>query len=301
MGTFFKQIYRYTHPRRYRHNENLWPYIKFTRSCHGHIDSLRYRKQNVPLFDLSVLPDEQPEQLLIVATGPSIKNTDFSALRTLPAMGLNGAWFKHDEVHFRYYVIIDMTFLDSHMDMVKEVVNQEELVFFTTMHGVLKIIDALSLDAIKCKLALIEDACFKIMQPKIFPEEIAECYQNVSTVSLATPQKHIAFSHDIRNGVFDAATVAYWALQIAAFMTCRKIVFAGLDMTNFNQPRFYETQNNQLPSFLAEKLTSTILPAFQHAHNILISKDIFVYNLSSVSAIPDTVFQKVSPDDIANG
>ncbi|HIH9479506.1 TPA: hypothetical protein ACYU75_002913, partial [Klebsiella variicola subsp. variicola] len=25
MGSLFKQIYRYTRPRAYRHNENLWP------------------------------------------------------------------------------------------------------------------------------------------------------------------------------------------------------------------------------------------------------------------------------------
>lgn len=300
MGTFFKQIYRYTHPRRYRHNENLWPYIKFTRAKAGHIDSLRYRGQPVPLYDLSALRAAQPEKLLIVATGPSINDTDFAALSALPAMGLNGAWFKQQEINFHYYVIIDMTFLDRHMDMVKAVVSQPELIFFTTMHGVVKIINALTPGAIKCRLALVEDACFKIMQPRVHPTEIAAHYHASPTVAFDAQHPEIAFSQDIRTGIFDAGTVAYWALQIAGFMQPQKIVFAGLDMTNFNQPRFYETADNMSPSFLAEKFNHLILPAFRHASKVLAAERIAVYNLSPTSAIPDHIFNKVSPDEIVS-
>ena len=294
MGTFFKQIYRYTHPRRYRHNENLWPYIKFTRAPAGDINHLRYRGQPVPLYDLSRLADEKPQQLLIVATGPSVKTTDFSPLKKMAAMGVNGAWFKHPEVTFRYYVIIDMTFLDHHMEMVKEVVSQPELIFFTTMHGIIKIINTLSLESIKCRLALIEDACFKIMQPRIFPDEIAACYGAVPSVMVNPQQRAIAFSSDIRLGIFDAGTVAYWALQIAFFMRAQSVTFAGLDMNNFSQPRFYEAEENKRPSFLQEKFSELILPAFLHASRVLANQNVPVYNLSLASAVPDDIFKKVS-------
>ncbi|WP_333617394.1 sugar glycosyltransferase [Mixta calida] len=300
MGTFFKQIYRYTHPRRYRHNENLWPYIKFSRADEGHIVSLRYRGQSIPLYDLSALSAEKPEKLLVVATGPSVKNTNFLLLQSLPAMGLNGAWFKHNEVTFHYYVIIDMTFLDHHMAMVKEVISQRGLIFFTTMHGIIKIIDALSLSAIKCRLALIEDACFKIMQPRIFPEEIVDRYHSVNSIDICKKHSGIAFSHDIRIGVFDAGTVAYWALQIAAFMGPKKIIFAGLDMNNFEEPRFYENSDNVLPSFLAKKFSTLILPAFSFASATMHKNKTSVYNLSLSSSIPNNIFNKVSPDDIVS-
>lgn len=300
MGTFFKQIYRYTHPRRYRHNENLWPYIKITRAEQGHIDSLRYRGQSIPIYNLSLLPDEKPEELLIMATGPSVRDMDFTVLRQLPAMGLNGAWFKHQEINFHYYVIVDMTFIDHHMDLVKEVVSQPDLIFFTTMHGILKIINAVTLPAIKCRLALIEDSCFKIMQPRIFPHEIAEQYKDISTVSIDMQHCGLAFAKDIRTGIFDAGTVAFWALQIAGFMQPKKIIFAGLDMNNFNSPRFYETKQEMRPSFLEAKFEKIILPAFQHASNVLAKKNISVYNLSAISAIPDKIFHKVSPNDIVS-
>lgn len=43
MGSLFKQIYRYTRPRAYRHNENLWPFTRITRAPSGEISALRYR------------------------------------------------------------------------------------------------------------------------------------------------------------------------------------------------------------------------------------------------------------------
>ncbi|STV21937.1 lipopolysaccharide core biosynthesis protein RfaZ [Klebsiella pneumoniae subsp. ozaenae] len=43
MGSLFKQIYRYTRPRAYRHNENLWPFTRITRAPSGEISALRYK------------------------------------------------------------------------------------------------------------------------------------------------------------------------------------------------------------------------------------------------------------------
>ncbi|STU54949.1 lipopolysaccharide core biosynthesis protein RfaZ [Klebsiella pneumoniae subsp. ozaenae] len=59
---------------------------------------------------------------------------------------------------------------------------------------------------------------------------------------LSSSAPDICFSTDIRQGIFDAGTVVYWALQILAWLGFNTILVSGLDMTNFNQPRFYETQ-----------------------------------------------------------
>lgn len=55
MGSLFKQIYRYTRPRAYRHNENLWPFTRITRAPSGEISALRYKGKTVPLVSLSAL------------------------------------------------------------------------------------------------------------------------------------------------------------------------------------------------------------------------------------------------------
>jgi hypothetical protein len=46
----------------------------------------------------------------------------------------------------------------------------------------------------------------------------------------------------------------YWAFQIIAFLGFKQLFIAGLDMNNFNLPRFYETHENKLPTFLPEKV-----------------------------------------------
>lgn len=80
MGSLFKQIYRYTRPRAYRHNENLWPFTRITRAPSGEISALRYKGKTVPLVSLSALKNSMQGEVLLTATGPSTRNIDFSLL-----------------------------------------------------------------------------------------------------------------------------------------------------------------------------------------------------------------------------
>ncbi len=108
------------------------------------------------------------------------------------------------------------------------------------------------------------------------------------------PQRpDICFSTDIRQGIFDAGAVVYWALQILAALGFNTILVSGLDMTNFNQPRFYETQQEKLPSYLATKVDTLVMPSFAHAAQVLQQRQIRVIN-SPESAVPDTIFEKVA-------
>ncbi len=72
------------------------------------------------------------------------------------------------------------------------------------------------------------------------------------------------------------------------------ILVSGLDMTNFNQPRFYETQQEKLPSYTATKVDTLVMPSFAHAAQVLQQRQIRVINFSPESAVPDTIFEKVA-------
>ncbi|MCS3609481.1 sugar glycosyltransferase [Erwinia rhapontici] len=298
MGTFFKQIYRYSHSRRFRHNENLWPYVKITRASEGHISSLSLRGQQVNITNLSDLHQKFSGDLLLVASGPSVNETDFTPLQHIPAMGVNGAWFMHDKTHFKFFVIVDMTFIDQRLSMVKEIVSDPDILFFTTVRGVVKIIDYFGHSAIRCQIAVIEDACFKNFQPSLLSEEIHQHYKNEKSVSFSENDNNIAFFEDIRKGVFDAGTVAFWALQIIYFMGFSRVIIAGLDMNNFQQPRFYENERDRAPCDLEQKFSSLIEPAFRHASCILEKRSIEVLNLSLNSALDSCIFKKVKPHDV---
>lgn len=294
MGSLFKQIYRYTRPRAYRHNENLWPFTRITRAPSGEISALRYKGKTVPLVSLSALKNSMQGEVLLTATGPSTRNIDFSLLsKTIPVMGVNGAWHLADRLHFSLYTIVDMEFFDKKPDIIRAIVSQPEILLFTTMHGIAKILDRYG-DALRCRLALIEDGCYKIYQPKVASEAIKRTYQQNAAMYFHPQRPDICFSTDIRQGIFDAGTVVYWALQILAWLGFNTILVSGLDMTNFNQPRFYETQQEKLPSYLATKVDTLVMPSFAHAAQVLQQRQVRVINFSPESAVPDTIFEKVA-------
>lgn len=294
MKSLLKQIYRYTHPRTYRHNENLWPYLKIKRADQGHISELHINEKPISISDISTLQYKFKGDLLLIASGPSVKETDFSTLATIPAMGVNGAILLQAGVNFNFYVVIDMTFIDQRQSIIKDIISRKDLYFFTTAHGILKIVNKFGRHKIKCNICLIEDACYKIYQPSISDNEIKEQYQELPNVMFDKNNECIAFNKDIREGIFDSGTVVYWALQIIFYLGFQRIIIAGLDMNNFDQPRFYENANDKLPSFLENKLDSLIIPAFSLASNTFKENNISVINLSKNSAIDSSIFKKLN-------
>ncbi|PLM49636.1 sugar glycosyltransferase, partial [Klebsiella michiganensis] len=239
MGSLFKQIYRYTHRRAFRHNENLWPFTHITRAASGEIRTLKYKGKAVPLVNLSELKDSAQGEVLLTATGPSTRRIDFTLLpKSIPVMGVNGAWHLSDKIKFSLYTIVDMEFYDKKPDVIRSVISQADIVLFTTMHGIAKILDRHGAE-LRCRLALIEDACYKIYQPKVAKNAIQQAWRGVPALRFHPQRQDICFSTDIRHGIFDAGTVVYWALQILMWLGFKTILISGLDMSNFNQPRFY--------------------------------------------------------------
>ena len=297
MGSLFKQIYRYTHRRAFRHNENLWPFTHITRAASGEIRTLKYKGKAVPLVNLSELKDSAQGEVLLTATGPSTRSIDFTRLpKSIPVMGVNGAWHLSDKIKFSLYTIVDMEFYDKKPDIIRAVISQPDIVLFTTMHGIAKILDRHG-SALRCRLALIEDACYKIYQPKVPRSAIQQVWRGVTALRFHPQRQDICFSTDIRQGIFDAGTVVYWALQILMWLGFKTILISGLDMSNFNQPRFYETEQDKLPSWLANKVDDLVMPSFSHAANVLQQNHIRDVNFSLESAVPETIFEKVSFDE----
>ena len=66
-------------------------------------------------------------------------------------MGVNGAWHLADRLHFSLYTIVDMEFFDKKPDIIRAIVSQPEILLFTTMHGIAKIVDRYG-DALRCRL-----------------------------------------------------------------------------------------------------------------------------------------------------
>ena len=70
--SLIKQVYRYTRSRSYRHSEKLWPYIGITRDVDGCVCESRYLGKVIPVLTLSDVAKVRADDLVIVASGPSM-------------------------------------------------------------------------------------------------------------------------------------------------------------------------------------------------------------------------------------
>lgn len=297
MHTFFKQIYRYTHPRSYRHNENIWPYCNINRTNGGEINFLKYKSQKVRLIPLSHLRSNFSGDVLIIATGSSIKKINFSKIPDMTIVGVNGAYLLKDHLFFRLYVIIDIDFIKHRLSIIKKIISDKNVILFTTVYGIIAIIKYFDLSLISCQLTIIEDACFRIYQPYMSIDQLIKHYGKENMFYRSNTHPNIAFSTNICNGIFDAGTVVFWTLQILFYLEFKRIYIAGLDMRNFYQPRFYETEQDKLPSFLLDKFSDILIPAFSLASYVFKKHGIEVKNLSLESGLSDKIFSKISIKD----
>lgn len=301
MGSLTKQLYRYTHKRDMRHNENLWPFIKISRNETGEISALRYKGHSINLTTLSSLYHQFDGEVLIAATGPSVKTIDFSSLpTTVVTAGVNGAWHLNNTLNFSLYFVVDMTFIDRQTALLKRLIGSKKVILFTTVMGIMKLIERFSHEQIQCKICIIEDICYETYKPSIKRTDVRQALADTPGIIFSETHPHTAFSRDVRHGVVDAGTVMYWALQVLYFLGFKKIYIAGLDLNNFNQPRFYENFNTMMPSFLEDKINNIVFPAMELASHVFKKDNITVINLSPYSALPDSVFPRKDFTDVFN-
>lgn len=298
MGSLFKQIYRYTHSREFRHNENLWPHITITRAPEGHIAAISYKKKNIKIEDLSKLKGTLNVPLSIIATGPSVKDLTLSKLSGMSTLGVNGAYTLMGSINFDYYVIVDRGFVEKKPELVLAILANKGLILFTTVLCLNEMLKFVTVENISCRLAIVEDIRYRIFDKSIPSNKCADFFSGCNEFLFDSKNKHIGYSKDIRKGIVDAGTVTYWALQIAFYLGGKDIFIAGLDMNNFSKPRFYEDEANKLPSFLEGNYETLIYPSFLYASGVMKDENCKVYNLSLNSALGDEVFKRISIDEV---
>lgn len=97
-----------------------------------------------------------------------------------------------------------------------------------------------------------------------------------------TPQP-IGVSLDITDGFVEAGTVAYVAAQLAFSRQASTIHLYGIDLLNSNQPRFYESKDNNAPSKLDKATSDRIVPSFNLLSKVYKEHQVAVINHSPIS------------------
>lgn len=285
MRHLYKILYKFTHPKSYKHNRRYWPYYAVERNADGGIAQVFFKKRLV--VNNSPAASAQ-KKCMLIATGPSVNNIPKEAFKqpNMDYIGVNGA-ISLDDIQFKYYVIIDHNFTQKRFDLVLKVL-RSSCTFFTTPRCLDLILRKISPEDIRCQIKLIEPITEGEVERFLGERKRIDPIQDHYFV-----QDGKYFSKHIQDAVFDYFTVAYVALQIIHSLGAKEIYLAGLDMNNFNQPRFYESSDNKQPTMLDQYL-GELLPAFNIAAAYLKDQSIQVYNLSPTSAI--TSFEKMSPE-----
>ncbi len=233
--------------------------MKIARGEGGEIAALWYKHRAVPIVPLSELRSSC--RGLLTATGPPVKALRFENIPAMPAIGVNGAYCPHRQLDFRFYVIVDMGFIDNRPEIVRDVIQRPGLTLFTTAR---RGAHSRSLwpggDRLPIGDRRRRAAC-KIYRPGSTAARCGITTAGKTAWSLP-PRAACSALAGISAAAFDAGTVAYWALQIIAYLGFKQLFIAGLDMNNFHQPRFYETEQDRLPTFPADKVKSLVIPAF---------------------------------------
>lgn len=285
---FCKTLYRTTHRQQYQHNKNLWPFFKVVRNASGGIENVFFK--NKPINTAVLDKQRKRKPLLIMATGPSINHIDMRFFSdSFDYFGVNGA-SSMEHIDFKWYAITDRNFVLRRLSLVKALVAQEDLTLFCPYTTLETIFTNIEWRQIRCRFKIFEavsGACvYKFLAAK---EPIVVNDEHYHWLNGA------GFSDDIERALFDYGTVVYPALQIACALGYRQIYIAGLDMNNFNLPRFYETTDDKLGTRL-DRDFAQISHSFYAAQSYCELNNIQVVNLSPGSAID--AFPKLSWEQV---
>jgi len=292
-----RQIFRATHSADQRHSEKLWPHARIARDVNGRIEhfSLPGRKVNIVngAAPDTLMADAPTEPAHLIASGPSVMDIDYSTLQLSNVMGVNGAiaLAAQQPIKYQYYCVTDTGFIRQRQDLVAEIVSRDVL-FFTTPIGLWNILHFFPAKALASRFFLIERVGLQALRPRQPAATLSA--QSDGQLTLFDAQRELGFSHDIGRGVFPGGTVAYEALQILSWLGVRQIFLHGIDLCNAQStPRFYETEDDKLPTQIHRQLSAEIEPSFRQSRPLLDAKGIRVCNLSPISALGEDIFPKV--------
>jgi KDO transferase-3 len=296
---FCNKMWSFFHSHPQKHNRRLWPYVReVKRDSQNNIESIRVSPctWKIKLTSFSDVPRPKGNTVHLILSGPSIKEIDYSQLKLPCVMGVNGsiALCHQYDLSFKYYVIIDEKFVRGRLDLVKEIVAQDVILFARS--SVLKAINLLiSPHFVKCRFVAFEEIDTPAYQERPSQNELLRRAKKYPDLHLFSETRCLGFSFNPQYGLFGARTVAYDALQILVWLGFTKIYIHGLDLTNAQaMPRFYETAGDQMKSTLHENYSNRIAPSFCQAGKLLREHGIEVYNLSLNSALDESVFPKIS-------
>lgn len=253
-------------------------------------------------FDTNESRENLADQAVqIIASGPSITDLAFAALKDRATIFVNGSislLAEHTFNHIAGYVISDARFIHHRPEIFRDYYNGQPLyatlaVFealaiahpdiMLTHHQVMRIICPVDRYwSVQANRSWLSKLTFKRRRLNK-KRPLADFADHPSLVVDSDHKPAIGVSRDVTDGFVEAGTVAYVAAQLAFSRQASEIHLYGIDLLNANQPRFYENSGNSAPCKLDKAITDRIVPSFDLLAQVYKECGVMVYNHSPIS------------------
>ena len=243
---------------------------------------------------LSNLASARRGRCVIAASGPSARTFPWQEVpNDVFVLGVNGAVAVTENAGrpLDGFLATDPDFFQTRMSLVGQSVRQAQVVVlsFLGLAHVARDMPELLREAAS-RIYVIEPVNRYFAIPRLKPQELASLLATEPSLVVGGElsefaQERLGWSNDIRKGVFTARTVAYTALQTAAFMGFDDILLAGADFTAGG--RAYAEPDGARPSKIDRDFDRIIGKAFALAFDQCRQRDIAVYNSSSTSRLQE--------------
>jgi hypothetical protein len=242
------------------HWQETWPSLRLERARNGQSGRIILANREIaPLQPLAALSGRIADTVTIVGAGPSMRKVDPGELPGFPillngslSLGLPGALAVEDE-----------RFVWRHLPMMEQ----------RLAPGMPR---------------LFSPAVIRLLAtraPRLLAEGSVVLMENLGKRAGELRRRDLPLVSDTpEDGVVVAGTVAFSALQMALGTGARRIAFAGVDLGNADQPRFYETAGSAAASGLSAGL-DRILMHFAAAAKLAASRGVALETVTPGSAL----------------
>jgi len=201
---------------------------------------LFWRRKRVELTSVDALRARAGTRIVIVGSGPSIRDADLSGLPPRAAILLNGAisLIGNGVAEPLAVAIEDERFVWRHFDLIRDKVGKQMLCLLAP--GVMRALCEIDPHWLEGRAVILID---DIRKPYGAPRRSFEDLLELDFAVLSLDER-TGFSTDPDKGVFQGGSVAVSALQFAMAAGATEIGFVGVDIANADSPRFYEQQGD---------------------------------------------------------
>ncbi len=263
------------------HVQDRFPGLVIIRSAGSAGAQVRYRGAKVALLgDADLLLERSKTAIYIIGSGPSVKDCDLSRLEDGSAILLNGAiGLIGAPIGSPLAIAVeDERFVWRHFDLLREKVAAGTICLLSV--AVLRAICEHDRGFLADKrLVLIDD----IRKPYGARRRSVEDLRHLDFV-LLNGAGTAGLSLQPDRGVFQGGSVAISALQFALYCRPQTIGFIGIDISNADQPRFYESGDDTAFSGIA-RAEARIIEHFELARAVAAERHVALANHSPVSAL----------------